>query len=144
MAKYAQGLFILKHPEKYVGRKTPYFRSSWEASVMTFFDTNPAIQQWASEAIHINYRNPFTNKSTIYVPDFFIKYVDKDGKEHAEIIEVKPHKETAMENAKSMRDKAAVVLNLAKWEAARHYCDRQGLQFRIVSERDLFSGGGVK
>ena len=29
-------------------------------------------------------------KHTIYVPDFFIVYADKKGKQHAEVIEVKP------------------------------------------------------
>ena len=111
---------------------------------MSFFDTNPAILQWASEAIHINYRNPFTGKNTIYVPDFFILYVDRNGKQHGEIIEVKPYKETALENARSMRDKAAAVLNAAKWAAAKAYCAAQGLTFRVVTERDLFHQGRPK
>ena len=144
MGKYANGQFQPTNPAKYVGRKTPTFRSSWEHSVMSFFDTNPAILQWASEAIHINYRNPFTGKNTIYVPDFFILYVDKNGRQHGEIIEVKPFKETTMENARSMRDKAAVALNSAKWAAARAYCAAQGLNFRVVTERDLFHQGKSK
>lgn len=141
MGKYANGQFQIRNPAKYVGKKTPTYRSSWEQTVMTFFDNNPAILQWASEAIHVPYRNPFTGKNTIYVPDFFILYVDKNGKQHAEIIEVKPMKETSMESAKSMRDKAAAILNMAKWEAARAYCRAQGLTFRIVTESDLFHQG---
>jgi len=140
-SKYANGKFQLKNPKKYVGKKAPTYRSSWENTVMTFFDNNPAILQWASEAIHINYRNPFTGKNTIYVPDFFILYVDAAGKQHAEIIEVKPLKETTLEAAKSTRDKAAAILNQAKWQAARAYCASQGLVFRVVTEHDLFAQG---
>lgn len=136
--KYAHGSFQPKNPAKYVGKKTPTYRSSWEQTVMTFFDNNPAILQWASEAIHINYRNPFTGKNTIYVPDFFILYVDAAGKQHAEVIEVKPLKETSLDEAKSMRDKAAAILNMSKWQAARAYCAAQGLTFRVVTENDLF------
>ena len=143
-SKYAHGQFQIKNPAKYVGKKIPTFRSSWESTVMSFFDTNPAILQWASEAIHINYRNPFTNKNTIYVPDFFITYLDANGKQHSEIIEVKPLKETSLENAKSTRDKAAAILNMTKWAAARAYCETNGLVFRVVTEADLFAQGKPK
>jgi hypothetical protein len=144
MAKYSQGKFQVKNPEKYVGKGVPTYRSSWEFAFMNFCDNNPAVVQWASEAIHINYKNPFTNKNTIYVPDFLIIYVDKDGKRHGEVVEVKPTKETSLTEAKSMRDKAAVALNMYKWEAARKFCAAQGLKFRIVTEHQIFSGTGNK
>lgn len=144
MSKYAQGQYQVKNPEKYVGKKTPTYRSSWETTVMAMLDNNPAILQWASEAIHINYRNPFTGKNTIYVPDFFVLYVDANKKQHAEVWEVKPAKETTLESAKSTRDKAAVILNMAKWQAARAYCAAQGLHFRILTEQDIFFQGKGK
>ena len=140
MGKYAQGKFQVQNPNKYVGKGEPTYRSSWEFAFMQFCDNNPAVVQWASEAIHINYRNPFTGKNTIYVPDFLIIYVDKNGKRHGEVIEVKPSKETTMEAAKTQRDKAAVALNMFKWEAARKFCAAQGLKFRIVNEQDIFHG----
>ena len=77
MAKFAQGRYTLKHPDKYVGRKTPLYRSSWEFAFMKFCDENPAIASWASEAIKIPFRSPLTGKPTVYVPDFFIQYKDK-------------------------------------------------------------------
>lgn len=141
MSKYAQSFYEIRNPEKYVGKKKPFYRSSWELAFMNFCDNNPAILQWASEAIHINYRNPFTNKNTIYVPDFLIVYVDKSGQRHAEVIEIKPSKESTMESAKSQRDKAMVALNMYKWEAARKFCAAQGLNFRVVNESDIFHQG---
>ena len=140
MGKYAQGKFQVQNPDKYVGKGDPTYRSSWEFAFMQFCDNNPAVVQWASEAIHVNYRNPFTGKNTIYVPDFLIIYMDKNGKRHGEVIEIKPSKETTMEAAKSQRDKAAVALNMFKWEAARKFCAAQGLRFRIVNEQDIFHG----
>ena len=140
MGKYAQGKFQVQNPNKYIGKGDPTYRSSWEFAFMQFCDNNPAVVQWASEAIHINYRNPFTGKNTIYVPDFLIIYIDKNGKRHGEVIEVKPSKETTMEAAKTQRDKAAVALNMFKWEAARKFCASQGLNFRIVNEQDIFHG----
>ena len=97
MAKYANGFYTVKNPEKYVGKKQPHYRSSWEFAFMNFCDNNPNVHQWASEAIHINYRNPFTGKNTIYVPDFLIVYVDQNGNKHGEVIEIKPLKETTMQ-----------------------------------------------
>lgn len=141
MSKYAQGKFQIRNPSKYIGNKQPTYRSGWEFVFMQFCDNNPSIIQWASEAIHIPYRNPFTNKNTIYVPDFLIIYVDKAGKKHAEVIEVKPSKEVSMEGAKSVRDQAFVALNAAKWEAARAWCRNQGLTFRIVTEDMIFHQG---
>ncbi len=141
MSKYAQNFYEVKNIEKYVGKKKPFYRSSWELAFMNFCDNNPSILQWASEAIHVNYRNPFTNKNTIYVPDFLIVYVDATGQKHAEVIEIKPTKESTMEAAKSQRDKAMVALNMYKWDAARKYCAAQGLKFRIVNETDIFHQG---
>ena len=43
MSKYAQGKYQLQHPEKYVGRKTPTYRSSWEFAFMNFADNNPNV-----------------------------------------------------------------------------------------------------
>jgi hypothetical protein len=144
MSKYAQGKFQIKNPEKYVGKGLPTYRSSWELAFMNMCDNHPGILQWASEAIHVNYRNPFTGKNTIYVPDFLIIYVDAAGKKHGEVVEIKPSKETTMEAARSPRDKAAVALNMFKWEAARKFCAAQGLKFRIVNEQDIFHMGGKR
>jgi hypothetical protein len=109
---------------------------------MAMCDNNPAITQWAVESIHVNYRNPFTGKNTIYVPDFFVMFVDAAGKTHGEVWEIKPSKETSLEEAgRSPRAQAAAILNMAKWEACRAYCAAQNLKFRIITEHDLFVSG---
>lgn len=140
MPKYTQGTYQILNPDKYIGKGSPKYRSSWEHTFMRFCDNNPSVLQWASESIHINYRNPFTNKNTIYVPDFLIIYIDKNGQKHGEIIEVKPKKETSLKEAKSLRDKAAVALNQYKWAAAAKWCQAQGLRFRVINEQDIFHG----
>jgi hypothetical protein len=145
MSKYANGFFQLTNPQKYVGKKTPHYRSSWEFVFMTFCDNNPSVLQWASEAVHINYKNPLSGKNTIYVPDFLMVYVDAAGKKHAELVEIKPTKETSLKEAgRSPRAQAAAILNMAKWEAARQWCKAQGLSFRIVTEKDIFHMGGKR
>jgi TnsA endonuclease N terminal len=142
MSKYSQGKYQIINPAKYVGNKSPTYRSSWELVFMQFCDNNPSVLQWASEAVHINYRNPLTGKNTIYVPDFLITYIDARGQQHAEVIEVKPTKETNLvEAGKNPRNQAAAILNMAKWESAKAWCQAQGLKFRVVTENDIFHMG---
>jgi len=138
MSKFAQGIFVPKHPEKYLGGRSIRYRSSWELLFFNFLDNHPNVLQWASESIRIPYRNPLTGRNTTYVPDVFMVYQDANGQNHAELIEIKPSKETSMEKAKSRRDIAAAAINLAKWTAARAFCSNKSITFRIVTEHDLF------
>lgn len=141
-SKFARGKFTMTRPEKYVGTKVPTYRSSWEWSFMRFCDTNESVQKWASEAINIPYRDPLTGRQTIYVPDFFIQYVDKLGKMHVELIEIKPASQTILERVgKNKYNQAQFVKNQAKWAAANIWCKQQGIKFRIVNENDLFHNG---
>lgn len=142
MAKYAQSQYKIKNPEKYMGNKTPFFRSSWEFAFMRFCDEHPNVLKWASEAIKIPYRNPFTGKYTVYVPDFFISYLDTDGRQHNELIEVKPLNQTSIKEAgRNQLRRAHAALNEAKWAAAKLWCKQNNVTFRVVSENDIFHQG---
>lgn len=142
MAKYAQGKFTPKNPEKYLGNRTPTYRSSWEFHFCKFCDENPHVTKWASESIKIPYRNPFTGKYTVYVPDYFIVYTDANNRQHAELIEVKPKNQVDIHKAGRNRiNQAHAVLNEAKWTAARAYCKQQGIGFRVITEEDLYHNG---
>lgn len=145
MAKFAQGRFEMKHPEKYVGVKQPLARSSWEFVFMRMLDEHQGVESWASESIQIPYRDPLTGKYTIYVPDFFIQYVDKNGKKHAEVVEVKPASQTLREQVgKSAYNQEQYIKNLAKWEAATAWCRQKGVKFRVVNETDIFHQGSKR
>lgn len=139
MKSYVQGQFKPANPSKYIGTYPIVFRSSWEFKVMQMFDQNPNIMSWASESLKIPYQNPFTGKYTVYVPDFVVTYVDAKGNQRAEIIEVKPAKETFLEQAKTPRAKAAVALNTYKWAAAQAFAKHHGLTFRVMNEGNIFN-----
>jgi hypothetical protein len=140
--KFAQGIYVPKHPEKYVGKHKPRYRSGWELTFMTFCDNNKNVISWASEAIQIPYRNPLTGKPTIYVPDFFVLYEDKFGRQKAEIVEIKPKKQSLIESkVANAKDRLIVAINHAKWAAAMAYCKQQGLTFRVLTEDDIFYNG---
>lgn len=135
---YTQGFYTPNNPHKYIGKNSPKYRSGWELTVMRFCDNHPAVIAWASESLRIPYRNPFTGKDTTYYPDFLITYQDKDGNKISEVIEVKPRNQAVIEKARTQQEKAAVVLNMAKWEACRMWCQKHGLRFRILTEEDIY------
>jgi len=140
--KFAQGIYTPKHPEKYVGKHKPRYRSGWELVFMQFLDNNNNITHWASEAIQIPYRHPFTGKQTIYIPDFFVVYENKHKLRVAEVVEIKPKKQSLIESkAASAKDKMIVAINHVKWAAAMAYCKQQGFIFRVINEDMIFHSG---
>lgn len=139
MAKFHQGKYEVQNPEKYIGKGIPTYRSSWELHFMRMCDNHPAIVGWASEPFRIPYRNPFNNKYTTYVPDFFMIYEDSNGKRHADVVEVKPEKHVPGYKTKSNEAIAAQGVNEVKWQAASQWCRQQGLNFRLITENDIFN-----
>ena len=78
---------------------------------------------------------------TNYVPDFLVVYRDKNNTTKAELVEIKPKKQSIIESKASNRDRAVVAVNYAKWDAATKWCRRQGLTFRVITEEDIFRNG---
>lgn len=138
---WAQGIYEVQHPEKYVGNRRPRYRSGWEHSFMRFCDSNDNILQWASEAVQIPYRNPLTGKLTHYVPDFLITYRTRDNTVKAELIEIKPKGQSVITEGQRPRDRAVVAVNMAKWDAATKWCRKQGISFRVITEDHMFRNG---
>ena len=141
MSRWAQGQYVVQNPAKYVGKGTPRFRSGWEHSFMRFCDNNDHILQWASESIAIPYRHPLTGKMSQYIPDFLITYRNRDNTVQAELIEIKPKKQSVVESKMSSRDRAVVAINYAKWDAATKWARRNGMTFRVITENDMFANG---
>lgn len=142
MGNFAQGQFTPKNPAKYIGKRIPRYRSGWELAFMNLLDEDKRIQYWASESISITYRHPVTGKATPYIPDFFVVYQNKKGRNVAEIVEIKPKKQSLIESkTASARDRIIVAINHAKWAAAKAYCASKGYTFRVVTEEELFHTG---
>jgi hypothetical protein len=142
MSKFAQGAYVVKNKAKYVGKGVPRYRSGWELAFMRFLDNNDNILQWASESISIPYRNPITGKQSIYVPDFLITYRNRNNQMIAEVIEIKPKKQSVVESKMKANERATVAVNYAKWDSATKWCKKQGLLFRVITEDDMFRNGG--
>lgn len=137
--KFANGRFIPQNPQKYVGDvRQIFWRSSWEYKFMLWLDKNNAVLRWGSEELPIPYINPLDNKVHKYYPDMIIMYIDNSGQVKKEIIEIKPYKQTVATPKMSERDKLAVIVNQAKWKYAAEWAQRNGAEFRILTERNLF------
>ena len=139
MAQFHQGSYQPKNPAKYAGKRAPRYRSNWELTFMRMCDSHPAVLSWASEPVRIPYKNPFTGKYTMYVPDFIIVYQNKTGKKIGELVEIKPRSQTLLEKAKTREDKMKILLNRAKWKAAGEWAKRKGIRFRILNEDSIYS-----
>lgn len=129
MPKFQSGKFVPSNPDKYLGKRTPHYRSGWELAVFRMCDNHPAILGWGSETHRIPYKNPLTGKMSTYVPDLLLVYKDKKGQNHAEMVEIKPASQTLGE-ARTQAQKAAAVVNHSKWAAAHAWCKSQGMAFR--------------
>jgi len=138
MSKFAQGIYVPLNPQKYVGKGSIKYRSGWEHAFMRFCDNNEHILQWASESVKIPYKHPLTGKIKNYIPDFIITYRTKNNKVLAELIEIKPKKQSVIESKMSQRDRAVVAVNYAKWDAATKWARRNGMMFRVVTEDQIF------
>ncbi len=142
MAKYKQGYYTPKHPEKYVGDITKIrYMSSWELQTHQFFDNNSRVLRWASEEIAIPYISALDNKLHKYYPDYWVEYVNQDGEIIHELIEVKPAAQTKPPKRGGkyqLYEQATYIRNTCKWQAAIAWCEPRNIKFRILTEGGIF------
>lgn len=128
-----------KNPQKYAGDASKIVcRSLWERNVCKFCDETPHIIKWSSEEIAIPYVNPIDKKVHTYYPDFLVQFKNNSGT-HNWMIEVKPKKQTFLKENASKKEKVIWIINSAKWQAAKRYCDEHNITFKIITEKELFN-----
>ena len=140
MAKSYRGLYRPTNPKKYVGNtKQIVYRSLLERRFMRYCDLNKDILYWASEELPVRYYSPLDKKYHRYFPDFVVKTANNDKY----MIEIKPSRQAVKpkppkKKTKSyMRESFEYIKNQAKWQAAKLYCEDKGMQFKIITEKDL-------
>ena len=139
------GKFKPKNYKKYKGDPTKiFYRSLWERRFMVYCDNNDKIIEWGSEELIIPYRSPLDKKVHRYFPDFYIKYLNKEGNVVREIIEVKPKKQLRppktpkRQTKRYLQECATFMVNQAKWKkAAEEYCSDRKMKFRFLTEDHL-------
>jgi hypothetical protein len=114
--------------------------------MMVFCDENSSVLEWSSEEVVIPYISPIDGRKHRYFVDFWIKLKLADGKEEVCLIEIKPKKQTQKpETPKSKKVSKSKMfeirnwmINSAKWEAAKDFCENRGWKFKILTEENLF------
>jgi hypothetical protein len=144
MANFRQGFYEVKNANKYVGKGKPRYRSGWEFSFMMFCDNNDNVIQWASEPVSIPYRHPLTGKMTTYVPDFIVTYRGPNDTVRAELVEIKPKRQSIVESKMKSNERAVIAVNYAKWDSATKWARQNGLTFRVITEDQIFHQGSKK
>ena len=138
------GKFKPKNYKKYKGDPTRIiYRSLLERRFMVWCDNNENVIEWGSEELLIPYKSPVDKRTHRYFPDFYIKYINKEGQVIREIIEVKPHKqlfppkEPKRKSKRFFSEVTTYIINQAKFSAAREYCEDRKLKFRILTEKEI-------
>jgi hypothetical protein len=139
-----QGRYTVQHTDKYVGNVgAVFYRSMWELKFMKWCDNNPAVLQWGSEEIVIPYLSPVDGRIHRYFVDFFIKLRNRHGEEQRYLIEIKPQRFTqpptrpARQTRRYVQEAMSYAVNQSKWEHAQRFCDKHGLKFLVLTEREL-------
>ncbi len=140
-SKYRQGVFVPKNSNKFIGSKAIY-RSGLELKFMRFCDNNPNVLKWGSENIVVPYISPIDNRVHRYFVDNFV--VIKEGsiiKKY--LIEIKPSRQVSPPTTKYKKrehllyEQGMYNINQAKWKAADAYCRKNGMEFKILTEKEL-------
>jgi hypothetical protein len=112
----------------------------WERNICKFCDDTENIVKWSFEEIIVPYTNPLDKKTHNYYPDFLIQFKNNNGL-NTWMVEVKPKKQTYLKENASKKEKITWIINNAKWEAAKKYCEKNKMEFKIITEKEIFTNG---
>lgn len=153
-----KGVYKPKKPEKYRGDPTKIvYRSSWELKFMSWCDRTTSVLEWSSETVVVQYRTALDEanerKKNLnykiyhrYFIDFYVKLKLRDGTTKRWLVEVKPLHQTKPPELPASGKKTpgfqrAVktwIVNSAKWEAAREFAADRNMEFKLITEKDLY------
>lgn len=113
---------------------------------MNYCDSHPEVLKYSSEELVIPYISPIDNRPHRYFVDFVILVKTRTGELKRMAIEIKPLAQTMPPNmqAKTAKQKTRAIneamtysVNQAKWAAARAFCQKRGMEFAVLTEREL-------
>lgn len=149
--EFRQGIFKPSNKEKCINTTPVIYRSYLEARLFKILDSNPNVLHWSSEETIIPYVHPIKTKQTgqktfaRYFVDVFLEMkIGENVKKF--IVEIKPEKQT-QKPVKSSKKKTSTIIyentmyaiNIAKWEAATAYAKKKGMEFLIITEKNIDS-----
>ena len=141
--KFKQGVFKPRDRNKYRGKTWPIYRSGWELKFFRWCDLNENVTAWDSECVIVPYNNPLTGRINRYFVDGLITINETNGPK-TYLIEIKPSKQTVPPVVKKSKKRSTMlyeqktyVKNKAKWLAAEKWAKKKGIEFKILTEKEL-------
>lgn len=139
--KYRQGYFLPRNPDKLLGREPIIYRSGLELTFFKFLDSNPNVLKWSSESVVIDYIGIDGENHKYYVDNVVVIKEGDTIKKY--LIEVKPYKQT-LPPVKKKQKKTTLLYediqyrtNLRKWHYAKIWAKAHGMEFKIITDKDL-------
>jgi len=141
---YYQGKYVPSNPSKYRGDPSNIiYRSSWERKAMRYLDMKESVESWGSEELSVPYISPEDGKTHRYFPDLVAKVKLPDGTHQCFMFEIKPMRQCVEPTKPSKPGRRYAMemrkwaVNLAKWKAAKEFCDSHGWKFVVLTEKEL-------
>lgn len=145
MARFKQGYFTPRHPEKYTGTLPVKYKSGLEERCLNYFDMNDNVVRYCYEPFFIPYQKPIFENNKIhfeerkYYVDFIVEIRQKNGELKKYIVEVKsksetevpkqPKKMTFKNRQRLMEENKTFMVNKCKWETAATWARAHGAEF---------------
>lgn len=140
------GKYTPKYPQKYKGDSSNIiWRSTWELRFLKYLDHNQSILEYGSEEVIVPYLSPIDNRIHRYFVDFYFKVRTKEGSLKKYLIEVKPYNQTIEPKRPKRITESYIssvhtyVINQAKWNAAKDFAKKYGMEFLVLTEKELFN-----
>lgn len=139
-----KGSYDVINVDKCINGCSVKYKSKYEQRMMTYLDTSSSIIKWGYEVLIIAYVSPYDGKEHNYEVDFYAEAYATDDTIKKLAIEVKPLKQVLPptgnnRSAKTKKIEESVYqLNQVKWEFARKWCDGEGIEFKTITENELY------
>lgn len=141
--KFQQGHYKPKNISKYVGNGPIVFRSGLELKFMRWADNNPNVLEWNSEEIAIPYWDSLQKKQRRYFVDAYVKIMEGQNIKKY-LVEIKPSKQTQEPKASRGKKKSNLLYekiqwqnNTDKWNQAKDFAKKHGMEFIKITEKEL-------
>lgn len=138
--------FTPQNPQKYIGDANNIIsRSNLETHFFQKIDNNSNILSWGSEEIIVPYISAVDNKTHRYFPDLFLKVKTKNGQIKKFLVEIKPRvfcESPRLPKSKRrtkgyLQEVKNYIINQSKWKYATEFAKKHGMEFIIMTEKDL-------
>lgn len=105
--------------------------------MMQWMDRSPNVVQWASEEVVVPYVSPVDGQIHRYFIDF--AFVTQKNKKF--LVEVKPSQFCQLPKKRSskryLKEVEMYAVNQAKWKSARQFAKKHGMEFVVITEKEL-------